>query len=183
MNVVMLALDVVVRILGSLVLLGGLILLILLLWDMSHPDVDEEPDALSGVMTEKQRASAVMAAAMGFQTRVDYAQSHDTIAERLGHCYMLAGMAMLWSTDSLKGYMPQPVALIHGSWHGPTAPRRIDHAIVLLDNGQVWEPVTAGIYDRAKFETYCQWERHQIYNAREANRLMLDSGNFGPWGM
>ncbi len=182
MDVVMLLLDVVVRVIGSLVLLGGLILLILLLWDMSHPDTeDEEHDALSGVMTEKQRKSTEMAMAMGFQTRVDYAQSHDTIAERLGHCYMLAGMALLWSTDTLEGYMPQPVALIHGSWHGPTAPRRIDHAIVLLDNGQVWEPVTAGIYDRAKFETFCQWQRHQIYNVREANRLMLNSGNFGPW--
>jgi hypothetical protein len=182
MDVVLQVLDWVLRGIGVLVLFAGLVLLVLA---VTQPDPDDDlidevlvPD---DALTDKQRASVEMAWGMGLQTRFDYAGwgSH-SLNERLGNCYMLAAKAMLFD-DPNRDHMPMPAALIHGSWHGPTSENRIDHAIVLLDTGQIWEPITASIYDRAKFEEYTQWQRHQIYSVREAQSLMSTTGHYGPW--
>lgn len=157
------------------------ILLALLVWDVAHVDPDEGVMVPVDRLTPKQRASIEMAQGMGFQTTFDYARYGGDLKDRLGECYMLAAKAMLFSRDSTHGLMPLPSAVIHGSWHGPTSESRIDHAIVLLDTGDIWEPVTAGIYRRIEFEAYTRWQRHQIYSAAEARKSMATTGHYGPW--
>jgi hypothetical protein len=178
-DIILHVLDWVLRGLGVLVLFAGLVLLVLALTQPDPDDdlIDEVLVPLE-VLTDKQRVSIEMARGMGFKTRFDYANFGGGIKERLGQCYMLTGKAML---DRAAYCIPAPAAVIHGSWHGPTSENRIDHAVVLLDNGKIWEPVTAGIFDREQFESYTRWERHQIYSAAEARDLMNLTGHYGPW--
>lgn len=181
-------LDTIVRIIGIFVLICGVLVLFIFLWEIAQPEpkqdeLDLPPDPRQDDLGRIFRAMRVREA-MGLVTYIDYATAGGVIGgsvrERLGHCYELAGKAMLF-TDANADSMPMPAALIHGSWHGPDAARRIEHAIVLLDTGQIWEPVTAGIYDRAKFESYTRWHRHQIYTAAEARHHMYTTGHYGTW--
>jgi hypothetical protein len=184
MSIALSVLDALTSSLIVILLMTGLVMLGVLLWDLLEPSTDDRPVPVAPVfhtLTDKQRRAVEMSAGMGFQTRFDYSRYGSTINDRLGKCYMLAGKACLFGRDSDHGYMPMPSAVIHGSWHGPTSENRIDHAIVLLDTGQIWEPITASIYDRAKFEEYTQWQRHQIYSVREAQSLMSTTGHYGPW--
>ena len=177
MDVLFQVLDSIVRGLGWLVLLFGVLVLMVLIWDLSHPKEEEEEK----VPVHPVPRFVEIAMGMGLQARFDYARFGGGISERLGHCYMLAGKAALWHRDSVNGFMPEPVAVVHGSMHGPDAKERIGHAIVLLDTGQVWEPVTQGIYDRDKFETYSRWEQHHLHTIGEARRWMMETGTYGPW--
>jgi hypothetical protein len=184
-------LDWLMRGVGLLIVMAAFILLIVFLWELLWvvPEIPlqpkPEPEHLASVTPIKPEPIKPKIVAiytgMGLQGRFDYAEFGGTLADRLGHCYMLAAKAALWSRDSVNGYMPEPVAIIHGSMHGPDAAERIGHAIVLLDDGRVWEPVTQGIYDRTQFESYSRWERHHIHSISETRHWMQSTGNYGPW--
>jgi hypothetical protein len=180
MDTLFLVLDVLVRIVGVIVLVGGVLVLLVLAWDMSHPKEAKHHGEISVEVTEVPKIIEIYAG-MGLVGRFDYADFGGGISDRLGHCYMLAGKAAMWSRDSLNFLMPEPVAVIHGSMHGPDAAERIGHALVLLDDGRIWEPVTQGIYDRDKFETYSRWQQHHLHTISEARHWMQSTGNYGPW--
>jgi hypothetical protein len=118
---------------------------------------------------------------MGVEAEFDYAEDPSPFDGRLGHCYRLAASAFIHSHDDRPAGYPEPITLVHGSWHGPGAPDRIDHAWVLLDDGRVWEPITACIFDRERFYSYTRAEDTMHYQGVVALMNMLQHEHFGPW--
>jgi hypothetical protein len=177
-------LDWIARGLGVLVLLAAVILLFVWIWDLSHPLPEQEFERRLTVVTEVAAQSkpkiVQIYEGLGLIGRFDYAEFGGGIKDRLGHCYMLAAKAALYTSGAAYP-LPKPVAVIHGSMHGPDAAERIGHAIVLLEDGNVWEPITSGIYNREQFESYSRWHRHHIHTVSEVRHWMRVSGNYGPW--
>lgn len=113
----------------------------------------------------------------------DYAHDGTTFNDRLSHCYRLAAQAF-YDVVELPKDAPVPFALVHGSWHGPQAPNRIDHAWVLLSNRRdtlIWEPITKAICRVSDFNSYTRARSHDIYDAVSARRNLMRHGHFGPW--
>ena len=123
--------------------------------------------------------------AMGAQAEIDYANEGGLFRERLTRCYELASLGMVpWEgmAEHLESEgLPTPDRLVHGSWHGPEAPKRIKHAWVMLDDGRVWEPITSLIYDRDKFYSYTRAQDDRLYSRAGALRRMNESQHHGPW--
>jgi hypothetical protein len=99
--------------------------------------------------------------------------------DRLSRCYELAAWAVLYG-DLGDG------SIVHGSWHGPGAPQRIGHAWVLLatdpgEPAQIWEPITAEVFDAETFYEWTNAEPERTYTAQAAARQMVKSGHFGRW--
>lgn len=115
---------------------------------------------------------------MGLQAIYDYAEDALGFDGRLGRCYELTGKACF---EQDLGDLPYPVALWHGEWSGPYKDEKIGHAIVLLSDGRVWEPITAGLYDMVEFFETTKFNIIKGYSANGARANMLMSGHFGPW--
>lgn len=129
---------------------------------------------------------------MGAYRQFDYTLRGDLgsdLSPRLGNCYELAMQAFtgwermqtrLFSRNEMT-LMPAPIGLVHGTWHGPHAPERIAHAWVMLDNGDVWEPITGLICQTTLFHAYTNAEDVVIYNETTARIKMLRNQHYGPW--
>ena len=98
-----------------------------------------------------------------------------TFDERVGRCYELAGYAVVF------GDAPEGSRVVHGSWHGPGAARRIGHAWVHIDSDVVWEPIRMRLYEREAFYEWTRAEIEREYTAEQARLEMLRSGHFGRW--
>jgi hypothetical protein len=124
---------------------------------------------------------------MGAEAKFDYANGPKVFNARLGNCYELAASAFIGAEPHSPFYRPEaaayptPATLVHGSWHGPGAPSRIDHAWVLLDDDRVWEPITATIYLRAPFYEIARCEHKQTYTSDETLSNMVRHEHYGPW--
>jgi hypothetical protein len=100
-----------------------------------------------------------------------------TFDQRVGRCYELAGYAVV------MGSMPSGI-LVHGSWHGPGAPRRIGHAWVEFevdDRILVWEPITARFYLKDEFTRWTLCEAEVRYTRKKALRKIAKSEHWGRW--
>ena len=133
-------------------------------------------------------SEAQMREGMGVVGRLDYAREGSSFDERLTRCYELAVKAVFpyVGSASLPKSLPVPVAVVHGSWHGPDAPRRIDHAWILLhheESGEsfVWEPITSWICREEMFNDYTDAQIHYIYGPKQALRAMMSEQTYGPW--
>lgn len=115
---------------------------------------------------------------MGLQAIYDYADDVLGFDGRLSRCYELAGKACF---EQDFGDLPYPVALWHGEWSGPYKDDKIGHAIVLLSDGRVWEPITAGLYDMVQFFETTKFDISKGYSVDGARGQMLLNGHFGPW--
>ena len=121
---------------------------------------------------------------MGAVRFYDYADDHgSTLSERLGRCYELSGRSMFPThIDRARTQgQPVPIGLIHGSMHGPDAPTRIKHAWLLLNSSEIWEPASGLVYDGPTFKAYARAEVDSLFDAVEANRLLMKHEHFGPW--
>lgn len=127
---------------------------------------------------------------MGAERHFDYTLEGSTFKDRISRCYELAAKAFsgwaeyvnhLFATGHAPN-LPAPVGLVHGTWHGPQAPRRIAHAWVLLEDGRVWEPITAVLCERGLFDTYTSAEHTYLYDRTQATLHMARTRHFGPWG-
>lgn len=139
-----------------------------------------------GVQLTLMKSDPVLAG-MGVEDTFDYAGEGGEFMDRLSRCYELAAKAFYlrdieerWDRDA---HLPDPRLLVHGSWHGPGATERIDHAWVELSDGRVWEPITAGIYTRSTFYNYTRAQSRIVYTEDRAKRLMLQHEHFGPWSV
>jgi hypothetical protein len=94
---------------------------------------------------------------------------------RIQRCYELAANAMV------SGKAPEGSFLLHGSWHGPGARRRIGHASVALPEGLIWEPIQARVYHFEDWEYWTQWRTEATYTKTDTSRNMLTSGHYGRW--
>lgn len=121
--------------------------------------------------------------AMGVRAAFDYADEDSTFAERLGHCYRLGATAfMKWPEHLIRNtHAAKPRLLVHGSWHGPEAPARIDHCWVVLDGDWIWEPISALIYEPDQFYEYTRGQINALHTGPEALAHMMSTGHFGPW--
>lgn len=120
--------------------------------------------------------------AMGAEAAFDYTNEDTGLRARLGRCYELAAKAFIPSPGlGNPGGVPRPKRLVHGSWHGPDAPARIKHAWVILEDGRIWEPITALICDPDKFSTYCRTEMTWIYSGEAVSRRLIKHRHYGPW--
>lgn len=123
---------------------------------------------------------------MGARAAFDYAKEGSTFNERLSHCYRLGAMAFTQWPEHLLLYdgsapAPEPRLLVHGSWHGPEAPTRINHCWVVLSGDWIWEPISALIYEPDQFYEYTKGHINNLYAGQEAINHMLSTGHFGPW--
>lgn len=99
-----------------------------------------------------------------------------TLEERLGRCYELAGYAL-----SLTTSVPSESLLVHGSIWGVRAPRRIDHAWLLIDDRSIWEPATGAFYDLAAWKILARPEITRTYTGTEVRTYTTHYGHWGPW--
>lgn len=126
-------------------------------------------------------------AMMGATDEFNYAHRWpEEFDARLGDCYNLAFQAFVsWSEPAFHldwaGVWPEPVTLVHGSWHHRDEPRRINHAWVLLADGRVWEPITMTLCDRDLFDLYTRAEYTHQYSATEVFLQAVIHGTVGPW--
>lgn len=129
--------------------------------------------------------SGLVVLGMGARDQFDYSGEGGTFEQRLGRCYELAakGVIHLRFTEEqrAKANVPKPVGLVHGSWHGPEAPARINHAWVLLEDGCVWEPITETICYREMFYGYTRATDHEVYDLTQTACNMIGAQHFGPW--
>lgn len=110
--------------------------------------------------------------------RVWFCAQEPEFEARISRCYELAGRAVV------MGSAPAGAMLVHGSWHGPGAPRRIGHAWVEWESEvgpRVWEPITGRIYETEAFYAWTAAEIEVAYTKAEASREMVKSGHFGRW--
>ena len=94
--------------------------------------------------------------------------------ERLGRCYELTAYAIAF------GDAPEGSTLVHGSWHGVAAPRRIGHAWVRC-GGRVWEPIKARWYDEAEFLHWTAARVEKEYDEVEVRVMLMRHGHYGRW--
>lgn len=120
---------------------------------------------------------------MGVEQEYDYAGTGQTFAERLGSCYHLGALAFVnWHERRLENAsMPPPMLLVHGSWQGPGAPRRIDHCWVVLKDQRIWEPISAMVFDPNQFYPVTQGRVDAMHSAVDVYRHLLTTGHWGPW--
>lgn len=134
---------------------------------------------------------------LGAERQFDYAQTDEPmypLGHRLGRCYELAAQAFSgWEMfeqhnsaltrlpdGSMTPRLPAPKTLVHGTWQGPE-PVRIGHAWVVLEDGRIWEPITALICDPVLFHAYSRDEAAWAYDATAVRVNLLKSGHYGPW--
>lgn len=98
-----------------------------------------------------------------------------TFDERLSRCYELAVDALI------VGTAPNGTKLIHGTMHGPGAPRRISHAWLRLPGGKVWEPIAATIYDETDWTVYAAAKVERVYTKTRAARMLVLHKHYGRW--
>ncbi|HVZ65088.1 MAG TPA: hypothetical protein VG936_11000 [Lacunisphaera sp.] len=96
---------------------------------------------------------------------------HLTHKERLGRCYELSGLIVLYNPDT---------SLAHGSIQGLGNPR-IAHAWVDLPDGSVWEPATNKVWSRTGFEAFFNPRVSQKYDNRRALEHFAQHETWGPW--
>lgn len=142
--------------------------------------------AMSGVFDPETEHTKLLyvqpgttASGMGVEELYDYAQTGEPFDDRLGNCYELAGKAAF--EQEIPDGLPAPVAVLHGSWHGPDAPARINHAVVMLSDGRFWEPITRSICEPERFLGYTRFQVNRGYSIRLARHYMLTTKHFGPW--
>lgn len=111
----------------------------------------------------------------------------ETVELRRTRCFELATYAMLFG---LAG-RTVGAELVHGTWHGPGAPRRIPHAWVnLIDpvtgDRATWEPIHAVVYDRSEFYAWTAAWDERTYNVVTARACCVGAAggaHYGPWHM
>lgn len=91
--------------------------------------------------------------------------------QRLGRCYELAGRFASHHDG---------VALIHGSIQGFGNPR-IDHAWVELPDGNVWEPASGQVWDRAVFDVLYHPKVGQRFSHMDVLVNLCRERHWGPW--
>ena len=125
-------------------------------------------------MTTAPKPAAITMDYMGTSFASDEPSFHFNL--RLSRCYELAGYAVVMG-DLGDG------TLVHGSFHGPGADRRIGHAWVLTgeNNEQVWEPITGNFYDRDEWYAWTRAEDERTYTKIEAAHKMVEFKHWGRW--
>lgn len=122
---------------------------------------------------------------MGAETYFDYSGQGTTFRERLTHCYQYGALAFMVMDESApvtkKFGLPEPQLLVHGSWHGPEAPNRINHCWVVLSDGRIWEPITAMIYDSDKFYEYTRGMINALHTRNDVHWHTTVTGHWGSW--
>lgn len=115
---------------------------------------------------------------MGFIRYHDFTNEGSGFNARLSRCYELVGKAVI---EQIHAKSDEIRLVVHGSWHGPDAPTRINHTWLVLADETVWEPVTAGVYDPDAFYDYTRGMIQELYTPEEASLMMVAYGHFGPW--
>lgn len=148
---------------------------------LAAADLDLPEAVLAEVLPEW--ATNPILVSMGAERRFDYANDTDVFEDRLTRCYELAARAFHWHPNAAWAHhnVPAPAALIHGSWHWHDAPKRIDHAWVLLEDSRIWEPITQMICDPEKFSASTRSEVGYLYDDVAARRNLMRFAHWGPW--
>lgn len=90
-----------------------------------------------------------------------------------GHCYEFAWHHI---NDNMEG------TLIHCTLYSLKLQRRIDHALIEADSGDViWEPVVDRYFEKKSFYELYQIRELHRYNYEEACIQTLKNETFGPW--
>lgn len=133
---------------------------------------------------------------MGAYRQFDYTLRGDLghdLESRVGECYMLAAQAFQGWEKFAVSYrwanaegdaadrLPAPNLLVHGWMRHPEEPKGIHHAWVILENGQVWEPITGLICDANLFYRFGNCRDFKRYTEHEARVKMLRTQHYGPW--
>lgn len=121
---------------------------------------------------------------MGATNLFDYAHEGSAeLEERLGRCYELAAKALFPNYSDLDPAAPTrtPVGILHGRWRGPGNTHTIDHAVVQMSDGTIWEPITRAVCNSSQFCGYTRWQTTKSWTASEAQRQMVKTQHFGPW--
>lgn len=95
--------------------------------------------------------------------------------QRIQRCFELAGYAIVF------GDAPEGSRLVHGSWHGPKAERRIRHAWLELPDGLIWEPIRAVIHQADEFRSWARMWDEVSYTKSQAQNACQAFGHYGPW--
>lgn len=96
----------------------------------------------------------------------------DIFQDRLGRCYELAGRYVINSSEG--------VSLVHGSIENYGNPR-IKHAWVKFSNGAIYDAILDITFPSGAYEDFANTVEDNVYLKDEAVKLMLSTGNFGPW--
>lgn len=100
----------------------------------------------------------------------------ETQAQRLGRCYELTGYALA------LGKAPHDAILVHGTMHGILAPVRINHAWLIVNDGDaIWEPAGASFWPSIAWDAIARPEIIKTYSQSELRRMISKLGNWGPW--
>lgn len=111
-----------------------------------------------------------------YGTQIVGHQKAETVEQRYGRCYELAGYALALGTAS------RDAILIHGTMHGIRAPRRIEHAWLLIRDGDaVWEPIRGGIWPSLGWDAIARPQITKIYTQHQLRQMIAKFGNWGPW--
>jgi hypothetical protein len=90
---------------------------------------------------------------------------------RLGRCYELAGR-----------YVSQHGGtLVHGTVSRLHQTPPLDHAWVITDDGDVWEPVTDDTFHPAVFDYFFGGHEKARYTQEKVFLTSLRTGHWGPW--
>lgn len=120
------------------------------------------------------KPKAVAVAAFGTVNHVPDEPSY-TFDQRIGRCYELAGHAVLSRS------VPEGTMLVHGSWHGPYATRRIGHAWLVLPDGNIWEPITMEVFTPDDFFAWTNAIAEVEYDWTEAAYNAVEFESYGRW--
>jgi hypothetical protein len=99
-----------------------------------------------------------------------------------GDCYRLAANFLCLSDQDHQpssGFRDGEAFLVHGSVENPDG-TRIRHAWV-EHHGAVWEPTTADWSTSQNFSSLFKPIVDNRYSPTDVTRLVLQTGNYGPW--
>lgn len=138
-----------------------------------HPD----SDSISiPVPSRSDTEPAPTGRAVFFGTDLIAGQDTATFDDRAGRCYELAAAAIAW------GAAGETATLVHGTIRSATPPARIPHAWLLLDDGTLWEPVTANVYQADEWVTWADARPDELYPTATRVRVQLhEHAHYGPW--
>jgi len=107
-----------------------------------------------------------------------------TVPRRHCRCYELAYKAMLDARDGVADFIApasaaERLTLVHGLFHHHR--QRIPHAWIETPDGHVFDVVTDQRTPLDEYYARMGATIERRYSPKEAARLMLGHGHFGPW--